>query len=81
MKIFLVFTFAAFIQLCPAPFVLAIIAGATEAIQFIAGGVEAGVEGIQAGAIGGAAGGLQKRDQQYRSSQPTKESLQACWRR
>jgi hypothetical protein len=80
MKIFLLFTFAAFIQLCPAPFIPAIIAGASEAVEGI---VEGSLVGEAAGDIGGSVSGevgaARKRDKEYRSSQPTTESLKACW--
>lgn len=82
MKFFLVFAFvlATLIHLCPAPFVPALLAGAAEA-----GAEVAAVAGADAGAAAAAAANdnayalAARKDQRYPSTQPTKESLHACW--
>lgn len=71
MKVILLFTFATLIQLCPAPFVPVIIAAA-------AGGVAgAAARDIFKTTINNVEEASRKNS--IRSTQPTKESLQACW--
>jgi hypothetical protein len=96
MKVVRLFTFATLIQLCPAPFVPAILeAAATAAVALVPGSgevVEAGLAGAEAAGGAGAAAAARDiartainsveeafRKNSIRSTQPTKESLQACW--
>jgi hypothetical protein len=80
MKIILVFALvlATLIQLCPAPFVPALIAGAAEAGADVAASV--GADAAAAAANDNVALAVAARkDQWHRSTQPTTESLHACW--